>query len=205
MLSLSIDQLVCDAWDKIPLLSAFCEQHGSTHCTTGVCSTLLAPWAIFHRQFLCYVFGMCFARDWDRYHQSVVPCFSIDHTSVRLINNDYTAKDYANNQNLRFAFFGHTHISPTYGKSPPEVSIGMQMKGVLWCKVPSLTFLPTFSMRLFCAGPQPMLQLLLVTTLLYRKKGQTVAVLIRSPYPSRNRNVTSNSVLCGKNRNIHVL
>ena len=32
-----------------------------------------------------------------------------------------------------------------------------------------------------------MLQLLLVTTLLYRKKGQTIALQIRSPHPSRNR------------------
>ena len=70
-----------------------------------------------------------------------------------------------------------------------KLSVGMQMKGVLWCKVPSLTFLPTFSVRItdcFVVGLSLCFSSYSVTTLLYRKKGQTIALLIRSPYPSRH-------------------
>ena len=82
-----VDQLVCDAWDKTVLPSVFCEQHDSTYCTTGVCSTLLAPMS--NLSWTVFVLCVWYVRDWDRYYQSVVSCF---YTSVRLTDNDYTAK-----------------------------------------------------------------------------------------------------------------
>ena len=56
-----VDQLVCDAWDKTVLPSVFCEQHDSTYCTTGVCSTLLAPMSNLSWTMFCV---MCLVRTW---------------------------------------------------------------------------------------------------------------------------------------------
>ena len=77
---------------------------------------------------LCYVFGM-YVTGTDTI-KSVISCF---YTSVRLTDNDYTAIKIM--QIIKTCELHslniHTYISPTYGKSPPEVSIGMQMKRVL--------------------------------------------------------------------------